>query len=204
MKHTNIKVPVHDLVRRFSNGTFPTKKSIKTSRLSPFFSTSGELKYVVTVFLLSRRYTGREAIRKGKAYMDSHWQEKFDIGTNSRFGLSHKYYFARLFKKHTGITPYNYYQELKIKKLKEALRDQGKTVAQAFCGVRDGLQRILCKAIQSEGWRDAVPIQQIRTRIVFFEASVLTLVAQDSNGLTNLSIPFLSFGPFLFILKNKK
>ncbi len=47
-----------------------------------------------------------------------------------------KYHLARLFKKHTGVTPYSYYQDIKIRKLKEALRDANLTVTQAFaaCG----------------------------------------------------------------------
>jgi transcriptional regulator GlxA family with amidase domain len=37
-----------------------------------------------------------------------------------------------------GITPYKYYQEIKVMKLKEALRDRNLSVAQVFasCGFR--------------------------------------------------------------------
>jgi transcriptional regulator GlxA family with amidase domain len=42
-----------------------------------------------------------------------------------------------MFKKETGTTPYGYYQDIKIRKLKDALRDTNLSVTQAFaaCGV---------------------------------------------------------------------
>lgn len=133
----DIKVPVLDLVAKFSSESLAEEEIYQNITSFPIFDGEGKLEYVVTVFLTSRLYTGQEAIRNGKAYMDSHWQEKFDIEKIADSVFLSKYYFARLFKKHTGITPYSYYQELKIQKLKEALRDKRKSVSQAFaeCGL---------------------------------------------------------------------
>jgi len=133
----DIKVPVRDLVQKFSGEGLSDEEIYQNITSFPIFDSSGELKYVVTVFFMSRLYTGQEAIRKSKAYMDSHWLETFDIDKIADSVFLSKYYFSRLFKKHTGITPYNYYHELKIRKLKEALRDKRKTVSQAFadCGL---------------------------------------------------------------------
>lgn len=133
----DIKVPVQDLVHKFSGERLSEEEIYQNITSFPIFNASGELNYVVTVFLVSRLYTGQEAIRKGKAYMDSHWQEAFDIEKIADSVFLSKYYFARLFKKHTGSTPYHYYQELKIRKLKDALRNRTKTVSQAFaeCGL---------------------------------------------------------------------
>lgn len=133
----DIKVPVHDLARKYSGKGLAEEEIYQNITSFPVFDPSGELQYVITVFLMSRLYTGQETIRKAKAYMDSHWQEKFDIEKIADATFLSKYYFSRLFKKHTGITPYQYYQELKISKLKETLHDSRKTISQVFaeCGL---------------------------------------------------------------------
>jgi len=48
-----------------------------------------------------------------------------------------RYHFARLFKKHTGRTPYSYYLDVKIKNLQEALRNPDLSITEAFsrCGM---------------------------------------------------------------------
>ena len=48
-----------------------------------------------------------------------------------------KYHYTRLFKQHTGMTPYNYYQNVKISKLKEELCNTNLSITQVFeeCGV---------------------------------------------------------------------
>ena len=133
----DVEVPVRDLVRRFSSEELSEAEIFQNITCFPIFDAAGKLECVVTVFLASRVYTGREAIRKSKAYMDAHWLEKFDIEKIAESVFLSKYYFARLFKKYTGCTPYGYYQEIKIRKLKEKLCDGGKTVSQAFteCGL---------------------------------------------------------------------
>jgi AraC family transcriptional regulator len=41
-------------------------------------------------------------------------------------------HFTKLFKKHTGITPHEYYINYKISKLKEKLLDTNLSIAQVF------------------------------------------------------------------------
>lgn len=133
----NIKVPVLDLVRRYSDSGLSDEEIYQNITSFPIFSEAGKLECVVTIFFASRVYTGKEAIRKSKAYMDEHWLEKFDIEKIADSVFLSKYYFTRLFKKCTGITPYGYYQDIKIRKLKEKLCNRGITVSQAFneCGL---------------------------------------------------------------------
>ncbi len=47
-----------------------------------------------------------------------------------------RYHYTRLFKRHTGMTPYNYHQEVRIGKIKEKLCDIKLSITQAFeaCG----------------------------------------------------------------------
>lgn len=92
--------------------------------------------YVVSIFLTSRIYQGRTQVTRAKEYFENHWREDFDIRKLARtIGISPSQ-LARLFKKQTGMTLYKYYQEIKIHQLKEALRDQNLSVAEAFvsCG----------------------------------------------------------------------
>ncbi len=133
----DVKVPVQDLVHRFSSKELSEEEIYQNITCFPIFDVTGKLECVVTVFLASRVYTGREAIRKSKAYMNAHWLEKFDVEKIADSVFLSKYYFARLFKKYTGCTPYHYYQEIKIQKLKEKLCCSEKTVSQVFteCGL---------------------------------------------------------------------
>ncbi|MFT9078495.1 MAG: helix-turn-helix transcriptional regulator [Ethanoligenens sp.] len=72
----------------------------------------------------------------GKEYIEAHWKEEFNIDRLADAIHISRYHYTRLFKQHTGMTPYNYYQEIKIQKLKEKLCDGNLSVAQAFaaCG----------------------------------------------------------------------
>ncbi|MEA5015583.1 MAG: AraC family transcriptional regulator [Candidatus Limiplasma sp.] len=93
--------------------------------------------YVVSVFLTSRLYLGRSDATRAKEYLENHWKEDFDIHKLAQAIRLSPSHLARLFKKHTGMTLYSYYQEIKINGLKAALRDRNVSVAQAFgaCGL---------------------------------------------------------------------
>lgn len=47
-----------------------------------------------------------------------------------------RYHFARMFKRHTDMTHYSYYLDIKIRKLKEALHNANLSITEAFasCG----------------------------------------------------------------------
>jgi AraC-like DNA-binding protein len=66
--------------------------------------------------------------------METHWQDKFNINEIADFVHLSKYHFARIFKKHTGMKPYGYYQDIKFGKLKEKLLDNNLSIAEAFAG----------------------------------------------------------------------
>lgn len=92
--------------------------------------------YVVSIFLISRLYRGRSDVTRAKEYLENHWRESFDADALARaIGLSPSH-LARLFKNQTGMTLYSFYQDIKIARLKAALRDQNLSIAEAFlsCG----------------------------------------------------------------------
>jgi transcriptional regulator GlxA family with amidase domain len=100
------------------------------------FDADGGLAFVVGVFFTSRVYGGRSEVAKVREYLENHWREKFDAAGLAKLVCLSSSQLFRLFKKHTGMTPYHYYQEIKINKLKTALRDNNKSIAEAFisCG----------------------------------------------------------------------
>ncbi|HHV09696.1 MAG TPA: helix-turn-helix transcriptional regulator [Clostridiales bacterium] len=96
----------------------------------------GRMTYMMSIFFTSRIYQGRADVAKVKEYLENHWREAFDAEAVAKTVNLSPSHLSRLFKKHTGITPYSYYQEVKINRLKAALKDQTLSIAEAFlsCG----------------------------------------------------------------------
>ncbi|MEA5012239.1 MAG: helix-turn-helix domain-containing protein [Angelakisella sp.] len=96
----------------------------------------GKMAYMVAIFFTSRIYQGKSEVAKAREYLENNWREEFDIDSIAKAACISPSHLVRLFKKQTGMTPYSYYQELKVARLKEALRDKNLSVSQAFlsCG----------------------------------------------------------------------
>lgn len=103
----------------------------------PIRDSNHQLQYVVFIFITSRYYQDKEEIIKGKEYIDNHWKEDFDADKLADIVHVSRHHYIRLFKQHTGITPYHYYRDVKVKKLKEKLCETNLSIAQAFaeCGL---------------------------------------------------------------------
>jgi AraC-type DNA-binding domain-containing proteins len=133
-----VKVPLQELIERFSGDKELVLESLYDNMtLFPIYDDHHQLQYVVCFEITSKSYQDKEEIIKGKEYLDDHWREEFDFAKMAGTVNLSKYYYTRLFKKHTGMTPYGYYQEVKIGKLKEKLGDKNLSITQAFadCGV---------------------------------------------------------------------
>lgn len=134
----DVRVPVQEIIEKFSGKKEAVCESLFHNMTAfPIYNGNKELRYVVTVFITSRYYHDREEIMKGKEYIEDHWKEKFDTEKIGDTVNLSRYHYMRLFKKHTGMTPYQYYQEIKIGKLKEKLSDVNLSIAQVFaeCGI---------------------------------------------------------------------
>lgn len=103
----------------------------------PIFDENRSMTHVVSVFIPTRVYTDKPDVAKAREYIETHWLEEFDMDKVALSVHLSRYHLARIFKKQTGMTPYSYYRDVKIQKLKEALRDTSVSVTQAFaaCGV---------------------------------------------------------------------
>lgn len=104
----------------------------------PILNADGEMAYVMSIFFTRRIYQGRADIAKSREYLENHWREEFNLANLAEAAGLSPSHLVRQFKKHTGMTPYSYYQEIKITHLKEALRNKNLNIAQAFisCGFR--------------------------------------------------------------------
>lgn len=133
----NIKIPISDIISRFGTVELCLESSFQNITCFPVYDEYNRLKYVVHLFINNRLYNGKEELIKAKEYIENNWAEDFDLERVAQAVMLSKYHFARMFKKHTGITPYSYYQEIKIKKLREALCDENLSISEAFalCGV---------------------------------------------------------------------
>jgi AraC family transcriptional regulator len=104
----------------------------------PVAGANGQMAYMVAIFFTSRIYQGKSEVAKAREYLENNWQEEFNIDSIAKAACISSSHLVRLFKKHTGMTPYSYYQEIKVARLKEALRDKNLSVYQAFlsCGFK--------------------------------------------------------------------
>ncbi len=135
---SDIKVPFDDMSNRYDarKSDFNVDAMFKDITSFPIWDHSKNIAYIVNVFVTNRIYQGRSDISKAREYIETHCMEEFNMDQVAKSANLSRYHFARLFKKHTSMTPYSYYQEIKIKMLKEKLYDKHLSITQAFaaCG----------------------------------------------------------------------
>ena len=98
---------------------------------------AGRPQYFVNLYMPRRKYYERSEIVRAVSYIEQNWLEDFSIENMARAVNLSPSYCRKLFTEHTGFTPHEYYTNLKIDKLKEALMEADLTVEQAFlkCGI---------------------------------------------------------------------
>lgn len=145
----DLNMPIKGIIDRFETGELCFDSCYQNIICYPIYDENNRLAYVVHVFVTSKLYDGKEEMVKAKEYIENNWLEEFDIDELVRVVNLSRYHFARLFKSTTGMTPYSYYQDVKIRKIKERLCDKNLSVTQAFtsCGVNyDGNYSRIFKA----------------------------------------------------------
>lgn len=129
---TDFNAPYQDLIRYFNVVDRDIQMISSDITCFPLLNTEGEVEYFAALFIFKKVYQGREEITRAKEYMETHWLEPFDLSATAKAACLSKAQFSKLFKKHTGITPREYYINYKINKLKEKLLDSNLSVGQAF------------------------------------------------------------------------
>ncbi|HQO69355.1 MAG TPA: AraC family transcriptional regulator [Clostridia bacterium] len=98
----------------------------------PLYNNEGVMEHFAAVFVFKKIYGIKEEISRAKRYMDTHWIESFDAESIAKIAFMSKKHFTKLFKEQYGMTPHEYYFDLKIRKLQEKLLDRKITISQAF------------------------------------------------------------------------
>lgn len=129
---TNIKVPLEDIVKRYGVKPPDVEAIYQDITVFPIFDDMKNVIFVAALMINKRVYRGKNEIEKAKEYMETHWLDKFDADKIAKAVNLSRAHFTKLFKKHTGMTPHQYYINYKIGKVKEKLLDTNLTVAQAF------------------------------------------------------------------------
>lgn len=130
--HPDIRVPLEQISKQYGVDDLDVEAIYQDITLFPILDDKKQVIYVVS-FLINRRvYRGKDEIEKAKEYIESHWLERFDAKETAKAACLSKAYFAKLFRKHTGLTPHEYYINYRISRLKEKLLDTNLNIAQAF------------------------------------------------------------------------
>ena len=129
---TDFNAPYQDMVRYFKVEDRDIQTISSDITCFPLVNADGAVEYFAAVFIFKKIYWGKEEIARGKQYLETHWQEPFDLSETAKAVCLSKTHFTKLFKKHTGVTPHEYYINYKIIKLKEKLLDINLSIAQAF------------------------------------------------------------------------
>ncbi|MDD4626220.1 MAG: helix-turn-helix domain-containing protein [Syntrophomonas sp.] len=129
---TDFNAPYQDMIRYFNVEDRDIQTISSDITCFPLVNADGVIECFAAVFIFKKIYRGKEEIALAKEYIETHWQEPFDLSETAKAACLSKAHFAKLFKKHTGVTPHEYYTNYKISKLKEKLLDTNLSIAQAF------------------------------------------------------------------------
>jgi len=129
---TDFNAPYQDMIRYFNVEDRDIQIISSDITCFPLFNSDGEMEYFAAVFIIKKTYHGKEEIGQAKKYIETHWQEPFSATETAKAACLSKAHFTKLFKKHTWVTPHEYYTNYKIGKLKEKLLDPNLSIAQAF------------------------------------------------------------------------
>ena len=133
----DLVMPIQNLLRKFGSEEICAEISFQNVTCFPIFADNNQLAYVVHVFITARRYDNAAKTLMAKKYIEENWGEEFDLNKIAQAVNLSKHHFARLFKKDTAVTPFKYYQDIKIRMIKDKLCDTSLSVSEAFsaCGV---------------------------------------------------------------------
>ncbi|HHU63144.1 MAG TPA: AraC family transcriptional regulator [Clostridiales bacterium] len=129
---TDFTVSYEDMMRYFDVRERDLKIINSDITCFPLANSDGRVEYFAAIFIFKNVYAGKEEIGRAKQYIKTHWKEPFDADKIAKAVYLSKSHFTKLFKSHTGVTPYEYYINYKISKLKEILLDTNLSIAQVF------------------------------------------------------------------------
>lgn len=134
---SDLHVPLKTIKKCYATDSHDVNVMYQDATLFPIYNGAGRTVYVVVILITRRIYKGKESIIKAKEYLKNNWGKEFNIDEVSKAANLSPYHFSRVFKHEEGITPYNYYLNMKIEKIKEKLFDTNLSISEVFaaCGV---------------------------------------------------------------------
>jgi AraC family transcriptional regulator len=129
---TDFNAPYPDMIRYFNVMDRDVQSISSDITCFPLVNDGGKVECFAAVFIIKNIYRGKEEIARAKQYIETHWQEPFNLDETAKAACLSKTHFAKLFKKNTGITAHEYYINYKISKVKEKLLDTNLSIAEAF------------------------------------------------------------------------
>ncbi|HNU79693.1 MAG TPA: AraC family transcriptional regulator [Bacillota bacterium] len=133
----DVKVPVHIIKKSYNIPAKDIEEYYLDISAFPLKSDSGKILCVVVVLIVRRKMVDTIEIAKAKAYIEAHWQNEFHADKVAGAVFLSPAHFARMFKNQTGMTPHDYYINVKISKVKDKLQDLSLSIEEAFaqCGI---------------------------------------------------------------------
>jgi len=133
----DLKVPVHALKKYYNIPTEDIEAFYQDISTMPIKNDNGEIICVVNILITRSKLYNRVEIARAKAYMEANWYEEFNLKKVAKAVYLSPAHFSRLFKTVTGMTPHDYYINIKISKIREKLLDTNFSIEKAFaeCGV---------------------------------------------------------------------
>ena len=134
--YSDFPAPIQDLIERGAVVDKPYEAATMDLICLPIWDDDV---FVCTVcfFFIKNMYQGRTDVAKAQEYMEIHWRDDFDLDKVAQTVNLSRFHFIRVFKEVTKCTPSEFYQKIKIEKIKETLLDGNLSIEQAFetCGV---------------------------------------------------------------------
>jgi len=134
--YPDFPVPIQEVVDRGAIDEKPFKAAMMDIHTQPVWD-GDTFVCTICLFIVKHIYHGRAEMIKAQEYMDENWFESFDREKIAAAAGVSPCHFSRMFKQYSGMTPQDYYQKIKVDKIKEKLLDPNLTITQAFaeCGV---------------------------------------------------------------------
>ncbi|MCW5952364.1 MAG: helix-turn-helix domain-containing protein, partial [Propionibacteriaceae bacterium] len=103
----------------------------------PLRDAEGTPVYVVALFVTKHVYEVHRAVLSARQCIQARWRDEYDLTAIAEHAGISRHHLSRLFRRFLGTTPYRYYQDVKIERVKQALQDPGLSISEAFadCGV---------------------------------------------------------------------
>lgn len=129
----DVEVPIEDIKEKYGINDLDIETIYQDITLFPILDDNRNVIYVAALLINREVYKSKDKIEKARMFIETHWQEKFNIQAIADHVDLSKAHFAKLFKKHTGLTPYEHYNIYRINMVKEKLMDTNLSISQAFC-----------------------------------------------------------------------